>query len=256
VVVGSLIEKDITLDLAQRLRTLLVADRVQVVLTRTKDEYVSIPERWNRGRSAGARLFVSLHVNAYQDDPSVSGFTVFYPKSPSQLLAESIEAGLSRSLRPYDSVDDGAQIKADLWVRADIPTVTVEPAYLTNPREAALLSRGAFRDAVARGVHDGLLSFEPQIEVRRDAILREERDDAERQRAAATTAAAGGRSHLIEQVSLAAGAGALLLLLARWLLRRGPSRSRRAARRRRRGSTFLPRPAPRDLVSAGRRRRP
>ena len=40
VVVGNVMEKDITLDLAFRLRTLLQKERVKVVLTRTGDEYV------------------------------------------------------------------------------------------------------------------------------------------------------------------------------------------------------------------------
>jgi len=57
-------EKDITLDLAMRLRTLLQRERVKVVLTRSSDQYVEISERWNRAHAAGARMFVSLHVNA------------------------------------------------------------------------------------------------------------------------------------------------------------------------------------------------
>ena len=80
VVVGSIMEKDITLDLALRLRTLLQRERVKVVLTRTSDQYVEISERWNRAHAAGARMFVSLHVNAYDGDPTINGLAVFYPK--------------------------------------------------------------------------------------------------------------------------------------------------------------------------------
>jgi N-acetylmuramoyl-L-alanine amidase len=40
VVVGSVMEKDITLDLANRLKTLLEKDRVRVVMTRSGDQYV------------------------------------------------------------------------------------------------------------------------------------------------------------------------------------------------------------------------
>src|SRR2546423_12241556 len=65
VVVGSIMEKDITLDLALRLPTLLQRERVKVVLTRTNDQYVEISERSNRAHAAGAPGCVRLHDNAH-----------------------------------------------------------------------------------------------------------------------------------------------------------------------------------------------
>src|SRR2546429_5988248 len=88
VVVGSVMEKDITLDLAFRLRALLVKERVKVFLTRTGDEYVEISERWNRVHASGARLFVSLHVNAFNGDPAINGATIFYPKRSEEHTSE------------------------------------------------------------------------------------------------------------------------------------------------------------------------
>ena len=135
-------EKDITLDLARRLRTLLQKERVKVVLTRSGDQYVEISERWNRVHASGARLFVSLHVNAFDGDPSINGATIFYPKSDSLPFAQAVDAALGQSLKPYQVADDGVAPKPELWVHSDIPTVTVEPAYLTNAREASLLEQG------------------------------------------------------------------------------------------------------------------
>src|SRR5437870_12650236 len=71
VVVGNVMEKDITLDLAFRLRALLQKARVKVVVTRTGAEYVEISERWTRGRSAGAGLFVRLQGNAFSGSPVI-----------------------------------------------------------------------------------------------------------------------------------------------------------------------------------------
>jgi len=56
VVVGAVMEKDITLDLAMRLRKLLQRERVKVVLTRSGDQYVEISERWNRAQAAPQRV--------------------------------------------------------------------------------------------------------------------------------------------------------------------------------------------------------
>src|SRR2546429_8396330 len=143
VVVGSIMEKDITLDLAMRLRTLLQRERVKVVLTRTSDQYVEISERWNRAHAAGARMFVSLHVNAYDGDPSINGLAVFYPKPDSFSFAQAIDAGIAQTLKRFQIADDGVAHKPAVWVRTHVPTVPAEPAYLRHPRGRTLLPQDA-----------------------------------------------------------------------------------------------------------------
>jgi len=86
-------------------------------------------------------MFVSLHVNAYDGDPSINGLAVFYPKPDSFSFAQAIDTALAQTLKPFQVADDGVAAKPELWVRADVPTVTVEPAYLTNPRSGASSSR-------------------------------------------------------------------------------------------------------------------
>jgi len=65
----------------------------------------------------------------------------------------------------FEIQDDGVVSKPELWVHSDIPTATVEPAYLTNPRERSLLLQNDFRDAIALGIFQGMLAADPQIDV-------------------------------------------------------------------------------------------
>ncbi len=116
VVAGRLVEKDITLDLGFRLKALLEKERVKVVMTRTTDRYLEISERWNLVHASKARLFVSLHVNAFDGDPSINGLTVFYPRAESQAFAQHLEAGLASALQPFGVPDDGVAPKPELWV--------------------------------------------------------------------------------------------------------------------------------------------
>jgi N-acetylmuramoyl-L-alanine amidase len=59
-----LLEKDITLDIAGRLRQLLEEQNAfQVLMTRQGDHEVSLAERAARANQAGADIFVSIHVN-------------------------------------------------------------------------------------------------------------------------------------------------------------------------------------------------
>jgi N-acetylmuramoyl-L-alanine amidase len=239
VVMGSVMEKNITLDLAIRLRTLLQRERVKVVLTRSRDQYVEISERWNRVHAANARLFVSLHVNAFDGDSTINGETIFYPKPDSVTFAQAIDAGLAQSLRPYQIADDGVAQKPELWVHSDIPTVTVEPAYLTNSRESTLLGHGDFRDAIAQGVYQGLLAFDPQIEATRVQIVRADAAAAAQRQAQAAATADAARTSTATRWAVLLGGILGLWILIRFATRRPqrtPQYRHRPVRRRRQAS--------------------
>jgi N-acetylmuramoyl-L-alanine amidase len=239
VVVGAVMEKEITLDLAFRLRTLLRKERVKVVLTRTTDEYVEISERWNRVHASGARMFVSLHVNAFDGDPSINGAAVFYPRADSLPFAQSIDTGLAQALSRFQIQDDGVVAKPELWVHSDIPTATVEPAYLTNPRERSLLLQSDFRDAIATGVYQGILSADPQIEQTRIQIEHAEAAAAAQRQAESASAADAARTATATRWGLIIGAVILLWVIMRTAIRRAvrtpqpPPYRRRNYRRRR-----------------------
>ncbi len=239
VVVGTVMEKDITLDLALRLRTLLQRERVKVVLTRSGDQYVEISERWNRAHTAGARMFVSLHINAYEGDPSINGLAVFYPRPDSFSFAQAVDTALAQTLKPFQIADDGVAAKPELWVHTDIPTVTVEPAYLTNPQERSLLLQGDVRDAIALGVFQGMLATDPQIEQTKVQLAHAEAAAVAQRQAAEAASADAARVATATRWGLIIGGLLVLFLVMRAAIRRQsrlpepPAYRRRTYRRRR-----------------------
>ena len=66
-------EKDVNLDIAQRVKRILEAKGFKVVMTRNSDKFIPLPKRAQIANDAKADLFVSFHVNA---NPSrkLSGF--------------------------------------------------------------------------------------------------------------------------------------------------------------------------------------
>ena len=145
-----------------------------------------------------------------------------------------MDASLAAALSRFRLKDDGVLPKPELWVRSDIPTVTVETAYLTNPKDFSLLGRTDFLQAVAEGVFRGILASEPQIELTSKAIERYEAEQAARARAADAAAAA-----LLSRPSpwtarlMLIGMLAVIALLFRGRFRPAPRRARRRARNRR-----------------------
>ncbi len=74
---GGMDEKDIVLDVAKRLKNLLEDAGVKVIMTRSTDDFISLPERTVIASKSGADLFVSVHVNS-NPDHTVNGFLVYY----------------------------------------------------------------------------------------------------------------------------------------------------------------------------------
>lgn len=70
-------EKDVALDISKRLVAALQARGIHAELTRSTDEFISLPERTRRANQAGADLFVSVHLNS-SPNPDTSGIEVYY----------------------------------------------------------------------------------------------------------------------------------------------------------------------------------
>ncbi|MEM6796103.1 MAG: N-acetylmuramoyl-L-alanine amidase, partial [Acidobacteriota bacterium] len=74
---GGLVEKVMTLDIALRLRDLLVEQGFEVHLTREEDHAVSLRERAQQANSLRADLFVSIHIN-WIAERSVRGLETYF----------------------------------------------------------------------------------------------------------------------------------------------------------------------------------
>lgn len=197
-----LLEKDITRDIAERLRALLEVD-FAVIMTRNGDETVALKERTDIANSAGADLFVSIHVNWLPDreargietyfagatgDPFIkelaaaenqhSGFSVSDTRrlldgiysgvrlSESRRLAEWVGASLFDTLRiPNTQVVDRGVMRAPfvVLVATEMPAVLAEVACISNDREARLLGLEPYRQSIAEALYSGIKGYALEI---------------------------------------------------------------------------------------------
>ncbi len=73
-----LTEKEVNLDIAMRLRDLLVSDyNMEVIMTRTDDVLVPLMRRAEIANSQGADIFISIHCNGWFH-PDASGYETFF----------------------------------------------------------------------------------------------------------------------------------------------------------------------------------
>jgi N-acetylmuramoyl-L-alanine amidase len=196
---NGLLEKDLTLDIARRVRDRLKKQGVHVVMTRDSDQYVDITPRIRTANANSSNLFVSIHLNYFAQDLTVGGSLVLYPNAASESFARTMSATLGKRLAPIGIPADGTQLKDNLWTTAQMPAVTVECAYLTNPGEASLLKKTSTRDAIAGAIVSGLAAQDPELT----------------KRAAETVAFA--KAHLVQPIAAAPSRAQHGSLLLPWL---------------------------------------
>lgn len=156
---NGVIEKAITLSIAEKLKKILIEQGATVFLTRESDvDYYTrgkggkrhdLLKRVEMINGAGAQLFVSIHCNAIRG-ASLFGAQVFYnPKYPdNKQLAEIMQ----QALRKFPD-GNKRQTKQDLHIlllnATTIPGVLVETGYVTNKSEAAQLAEERYQQQLA-----------------------------------------------------------------------------------------------------------
>ena len=162
---NGLTEKIITLDVSDRLRSILVARGWQVRMTRDTDRDVYAPNdsahdelqaRCDIANNAGARMFVSVHVNSFTSS-DLSGTTTYYYKGIDRALAEAVQRRLISAL---GTKDDGVR-KDNFYVihHTTMPAILIETAFLSNPGDAELLRSPEFLQRIAGAIADGISDY-------------------------------------------------------------------------------------------------
>jgi N-acetylmuramoyl-L-alanine amidase len=162
---GDAQEKALTLDMARRVRDILVARGWQVVMTREVDRDVYAPNdsardelqaRDDIANSKGARLLVSIHVNSYVNS-GPHGVTTFYFKAGDFALAQAVNRRVTSDL----GIKNNGVIKNKFYVinHASMPAALIETAFISNPDDLALLQSSSWRQKMAQAIADGIVDY-------------------------------------------------------------------------------------------------
>src|SRR5437588_12507480 len=146
-------EKDMTLDVAQRLRNVLSTSGYRVVMTRDSDVFVPLPTRVAIANSYRNAIFVCIHFNATQRRGAGGIETYFYSRD-SLPLASAIH---SYVVGGAPSSNRGVRRRGYYVLRkTNIPAVLVECGFLTNPTEAAYAQTASYRQKLAEEIAAGV----------------------------------------------------------------------------------------------------
>lgn len=169
--IGGVLEKDLNLQIAQKVRKRLEADGYRVVMTRETD--VGLYEEGTANKKAQdlqnrCRIIeetdpactVSIHQNSYTDS-AVCGPQVFYytHSREAEQLAATLQSCINEDLaieRPRTQKENSTYY---ILKRSVSVTAIVECGFITNPLEAKLLMDETYQEKMAAAICRGIREY-------------------------------------------------------------------------------------------------
>ena len=176
-------EKDFALDVARKLRPILQAKGLRVIMTREGDYFVPLEVRAKIANAARNSIFVSIHFNATNDDPNATGFEIFsFTPRGAPSTSDGTVAASSVNTQPGSSVDAqslalsaciyhsvlGHLREYDRGIKrarfavlrlTKVPAVLIEGGFLTERGESKLISNKDWRAKLAGAIGIGIENY-------------------------------------------------------------------------------------------------
>ena len=149
-------EKDITLDITQRVDAILRSKGYRVSLVRSDDTFVSLEDRVEFSENEGPEIFVSIHVNsAVSNDPN--GIETHWYHDYSKELAEIIHKHMTKEVK----ANDRGLFKSKFYVinHTTVPAVLCEIGFLSNDTERNELITESRKQKTAKAIAEGIMEY-------------------------------------------------------------------------------------------------
>ena len=176
-------EKDFALDVARKLRPILQAKGLRVIMTREGDYFVPLEVRAKIANAARNPIFVSIHFNATNDDPNATGFEIFsFTPRGAPSTSDGTVAANSLNMQPGSSADAqslalsaciyhsllGHIPEFDRGIKrarfavlrlTKVPAVLIEGGFLTERGESKLIANKDWRAKLAGAISVGIENY-------------------------------------------------------------------------------------------------
>jgi N-acetylmuramoyl-L-alanine amidase len=161
---GTYKEWEFTWDMAQRIKPLLEAQGVGVVLTKTADNYPGLTERANISNKATPDCFVSIHTNAYGEGgwSSASGLEIYTSAGPMTAQRNVLASGLVNAFHAAGVSLRSEPIKHKMYTvlaKTDAPACLIEYGFHTNKADVEYLKDTKYRDKLAEATAKGICNY-------------------------------------------------------------------------------------------------
>lgn len=164
---NGIIEKNINLQIAKKLKTILSANGYNVIMTREED--VMFDQNKNKDmknrlkiiqENPGA-IFLSIHQNLFSFDSSWGAQVFYSPNNPdSNILATLIQSRFVQLLQPNNNrVEKKTESSLFLFKNAYSPAVLIECGFISNAMDAKNLSDDEYQNKVVFVIFSAICDY-------------------------------------------------------------------------------------------------
>lgn len=153
-------EKNIDLQICNKLKDQLDREDFLVYYTRFDDSYPSVEERVNFANEIKCDLFISVHSN-YFDNRSIHGTSVLYNVKDknthgSEWLSNIMCSEVSKASGTYNK---GTVVGNDIHIvrHSNAPVALVEVGFISNDYDFQILTTDKGQENIARGIYNGII---------------------------------------------------------------------------------------------------
>ncbi len=153
---GKVLEKELTLKIALKLKKNLEDHGATVTMTRSTDIKVGLQERVDVTTAACPDIFVSVHINAHTSR-ALDGIEGYYWTAEGKELADTLYDGLVQDLSTKGNWVLQKQFFVVHW--SPVPAALMEVGYMSNTAKRNLLVTDSYQDKVAKSLSDGIVRY-------------------------------------------------------------------------------------------------
>ncbi|WP_290060640.1 N-acetylmuramoyl-L-alanine amidase [Paraclostridium bifermentans] len=151
-------EDELNLQVANKVRQKLEAKGIEVKMSRTSDEFISLGDRAKMANSYAPDVFVSIHQNS-ADATSANGIETYYHtnKSDHKPYAQDVQ---TKAIGETNARNRGVKSANFAVLReTNMPAALFESGFITNQNESANLASSSYQDKLATGIANGVEKY-------------------------------------------------------------------------------------------------
>lgn len=165
-----ILEKDLTLSITYKVKSILESNGIEVSMTRTGDTLPSLVERPTQANAERAAIFVSIHINSVNNAPEANGIETFYSLENNYECSEITSKMLADALLKNMILETGATNRGvktanhAVTKRCLMPASLVECGFISNAEEVFKMTTDEYQEKLAEGIAQGIMDTIDKIE--------------------------------------------------------------------------------------------
>ncbi len=149
-------EKKITLSIAKKIKELNKNSKIDILLIRDSDKYISLNDRVKIINSINPEYVISLHVSASKNETH-NGFNIFVSsKNKFKEKSDKLATKIVRSLQKDTSTEPIEATGFIILKNANCPAILIDMGYLTNLNDRKLLTSEKGQTKIAKAIFEAL----------------------------------------------------------------------------------------------------